>query len=179
MRSVIAVVMIATGCAWRAPVRTPTGQEPIATAWPATVVAAHREMSEDRHANADRLLREFAAAYRGTAEAAESNYWRAMVALDPANETGSAREAVALLDAYLETRLPLTHRAEATVLRRLAQSLVSATPASGTPAGDPESRDAEMQRLKQELEATKAELERIRKRLAPPPPTTPPPPPVG
>ena len=178
-RSILAAwAVIAAGCVSRAPaIPSPTGREPVGAAWPATVVAAHRELSEGRHSNADRLLREFAAAYPRTAEASESFYWRAIVALDPTNDGASPRDAAELLDGYLASRLPLTHRAEATVLRALAVSLAAPARGSGTPGGAVgESRDAEMQRLKQELESTKAELERIRKRLAPPPP---PPPPTG
>ena len=178
------VALLGIGCMSRAPLPpAPTATVPIATTWPATLVAAHREATDGRHASADKLLADFATAYAGTSEAVEATYWRAFIALDPTNDRGSAREAATLLGRYLESRLPLTHRTEATVLRRLALSLGessrSTAAAGSAPATD--GREAELQRLKEELESTKAELERIRKRLAPPPsggapPPTPPPP---
>jgi hypothetical protein len=189
----LTVLMIGTGCAALPVLRSgEPGTEPVATAWPATLVAAHRELTESRHERADQLLSEFASGYAGTAEAVEAIYWRALIALDPANGRASPRDAAALLSQYLESRHPLTHRAEASVLHRLASSLPEprriAEPARAAPTDG--SRDAEIQKLKTELEETKAELERIRKRLtAPatgnppagtPPPTTPPPtPPPG
>jgi hypothetical protein len=175
------------GCASRIALPLPArGEAPtqtVATAWPSTLMAAYDAIADGRYDEADRALSDFAAAYQGTAEAVEAAYWRAVVALDPANGRASAREAATLLSRYLESRLPLTHRAEAAVLRRLASS-VAETQRVGTvtrPAPSADARDAEVQRLRQELEETKAELERIRKRLAPPaagtpPPATPPPP---
>lgn len=147
--------------------------------WPMVLISAQSDVDQARHADADRRLREFAAEYAQTAEALESTYWRAVFMLDPANTTATPREAAALLERYLAATSPLVHRAEATVLHRLARNLAApregqaATPAPARTT-DP-AREAEIKALKEELEATKAELERIRKRVAPPP-TTPPPP---
>lgn len=174
--SSVVVAGLALACVTPMP-RSQLAGEPVGVAWTATLVAVHRDMTGGRHASAERALRDFAAAYPGTAEAMESNYWRAVLALDPGNEQGSVRDATELLTRYLDSRLPLSHRAEATVLRRLAASVAAPAragpPASAATGTDP--RDAEIQRLKEELENTRAELERIRKRLAPPPPGTPPP----
>ena len=150
-----------------------------ASRWPVVLITAQNDVDQARHDEADRRLREFAAEYAQSAEALESTYWRAVFMLDPANTTGTPREAAGLLERYLAARSPLVHRAEATVLQRLAKNL--ATPREGQPAtpaparaSDP-AREAEIKALKDELEATKAELERIKKRVAPPPTTTPPP----
>jgi hypothetical protein len=146
-----------------------------ATAWPSVLVSAQRDIDNRRHAEADRSLRDFAMLYPQSPEAVESHFWRAVVMLDPAGTVGTPREATALLDRYLETRTPLVNRAEAQVLQRLARVL--AAPRDSGPSGraaDP-TRDAEVKALKDELEQTKAELERIKKRLAPPPAATPPP----
>ena len=179
--TVAALVGIATGCG------VPRGgaalleeNEPpsAASRWPAALITAQHHVEETRHGDADRVLREFAAEHAQTAEALESVYWRAVFMLDPANTTSSPREAAALLERYLSARSPLVHRAEATVLQRLATRLAAPRESQATPAQprtpDP-AREAEIKALKDELEATKAELERIRKRVAPPPTTAPPP----
>ena len=149
-----------------------------ASRWPIVLISAQSDVDQARHGDADRRLREFAAEYAQTAEALESIYWRAGFMLDPTNATATPREAADLLERYLAATSPLVHRAEATVFQRLAKNL--ATPREGQPSApasarttDP-AREAEIKALKEELEATKAELERIRKRVAPPP-TTPPP----
>ena len=177
----VALVGIGTGCG------VPRGgaalleeNEPpsAASRWPAALITAQHHVEETRHGDADRVLREFAAEHAQTAEALESVYWRAVFMLDPANTTSSPREAAALLERYLSATAPLVHRAEATVFQRLATRLATARESQATPAPvrtpDP-AREAEIKALKEELEATKAELERIRKRVAPPPTTTPPP----
>jgi hypothetical protein len=148
-------------------------------AWAPAISAAQRDASAGRHDDAERVLRDFAAAYPGTVEGLESAYWRAMILLDPSNGKSSPREAAALLGEYLEAEAPVVHRAEALVLRRLATTLAAArdTPARAA-VTDP--RDGEIKRLKEELEKTTAELDRIKKRLSPPSAGTPPPtPPSG
>jgi hypothetical protein len=144
-----------------------------AASWAATLIAAHRDVERGRHADADRLLREFAERAPASPEAVEAMYWRAVIMLDPPSRVGTTREAVSLLEKYLASDAPLTHRTEAAVLQRLASSMAT------SPATRPGASDAEVKALKDELEETKAELERIRKRLAAPPPTTPPPAPAS
>jgi hypothetical protein len=154
-------------------------QETAAAAWAPALLGAQQDADGGRHAAAERTLTEFVAAYPGTAEAIEATFWRGVFALDPANERASAREAIRLLNRYLEHRHALTHRAEAGVLLRLATAL-SEQPREAAPRANPagaDGRDAEIAKLKEELENTKAELERIRKRLATPPTTPPPAPP--
>ena len=139
-----------------------------AASWATTLLAAQRDVERGRHAEADRALREFAERAPGSPEAADAMYWRALVMLDPASRAGSTREAGALLEKYLASEVPLTHRIEATVLQRMASALASA-------GNRPATSDTEVKALKEELEQTRAELERIRKRLASPPPASPPP----
>ena len=139
-----------------------------AASWAATLVAAQRDVERGRHADADRTLREFAERAPGSPEAAGALYWRALIMLDPASRTGSTREASALLERYLASDVPLIHRTEAMVLQRVASA---AAAASSRPA----TSDSEVKALKEELEQTRAELERIRKRLAAPPPSAAPP----
>ena len=147
-----------------------------ASSWATTLLAAQREVERGRHADADRLLREFGERAAPAPESVATMYWRAVFMLDPASSTGSTREAVALLARYLDADVPLTHRTEAVVLQRIAAAL--AAPREGAAPGRGAATDAELKALKEELELTKAELERIKKRIAPPPttpPTAPPP----
>jgi hypothetical protein len=156
------------------------GASQASVAWPVALIAAQSDADRGRHAEADRRLREFAAEHARSPEAVESTYWRAVFMLDPSNTAATAREAGALLERYLATSAPLIHRAEATVLQRIAKALAAPRDPAPAPARSPEpSRDAEVKALKDELEQTKAELERIKKRLSPPPtPATTPPPPL-
>jgi hypothetical protein len=181
-RSVPALLLFAAGCAQlRAASATPP--MPLHYQLEATRQEAEREVLATRHASADRLLADFAARHAGSPEATEAGFWRAVYMLDTANQTSSALDAVALLDAYLASSSAATlHRGAATSLRRAAVTLdrpmaaVDATPSSpGTPGARAESRpderrDEEIQRLKEELAKANAELERIRRRLAQPNP---------
>lgn len=169
----IGVVAALAGCAVPSlrranPSETATAAAASAASWAATLLAAQREVDRGRHTEADRALREFAERAPASPEAIETMYWRAVIMLDPPSRSGSPRDAVTLLEKYLASDAPLTHRTEAAVLQRIATSLAASATRSGT-------SDAEVKALKTELEEAKAELERIRKRLAAPPPTTPPP----
>jgi len=149
-----------------------TGATANAASWATTLVAAQRDAERGRYAEADRTLREFADRAGRSADAAEALYWRAVFMLDPASPAGSIREAAGLLGRYLGADVPLTHRSEAVVLQRVATALGSMREgAPGRSAASEVVREAEMKTLKDELEQTKAELERIKKRLAPPPTT--------
>ena len=175
--SIAAAVAGAAGCrASSGATALTAGSEPTgaAAAWPVILIAAESDVDQGRYADADKALREFAAEYARSPEALESTYWRAVFMLDPANTAATPRDAGVLLDRYLGSNAPLAHRGEATVLQRVVKILT--TPRDAGPARAPDAtRDAEIKALKDELEQTKAELERIKKRLAPPPPTTPPP----
>jgi hypothetical protein len=113
-------------------------------------------------------------------EALDASYYRALFKLDPANPTGTVRDAEALLDAYLAVSGPLPMRADATTLRRIATALehgtavaTSSPNASGSSAAAPatdKARDEELQRVRDELTKANAELERIKRRLAQPKP---------
>lgn len=128
----------------------------------------------------------------------ESMYLLALHHLDPANEQRSVLSAVANLDAYLSVEPKPRHHREATILRTLAgqaqrlhhvetelrTALARANAdaradAGAEPRPRPEARTEsraseeavkEIQRLREELKAANAELERIRKRLTTPKP---------
>lgn len=155
-----------------------------------TLQEAEREALASRFGVADRLLVDFAEQHPDAPESVEVGFWRAVIKLDPANQTVGARDAIVLLDAYLASSRVIAHRGTATSLRRVAvaaerpPAVVMATPApapapSGGSAGgrvetraDREDRASaeEVARLKEELAKAHAELERIKRRLAQPTP---------
>jgi hypothetical protein len=150
--------------------------------WPRTLAQAEAAASERRYADADRLLADYATRNPATAGAVESAYWRGLLALEPANQDGSPTVAIALFEAYGRAQGPLPHRIEADILRHIAIKLQSFLPSavasatSGTPstaapaasAADLKAKDAEIQRLKDELAKANDELERIKRRLTAP-----------
>jgi len=150
--------------------------------WPRTLAQAEAAASERRYADADRLLANFATEHPGTDGAVESAYWRGVLALEPANQDGSPQVAIAFFETYGKAPGALPHRVEADILRHVAQKILSlsattvaSSTSSGTPttaappsAADLKAKDAEIQRLKDELAKANDELERIKKRLTAP-----------
>lgn len=149
--------------------------------WATALAVASQESGAGRHAIADKALADYALRYPASGDAAEANFWRALYKLDPANASGTSRDAGALLDSYLASPA-IARRTEALTLRRLVTVLESRSPASTTagPSGmlakselskaEDSVKDAEIVRLKEELARANAELERIRRRLAQPKP---------
>jgi len=86
------------------------------------------------YADADSALATFADRHEGTPDGAESDYWRAVFALDPRNPQQSGAAAVQALDAYFATAAPRVHDTEAGVLRRTAQMFASLQVATQTAA---------------------------------------------
>ncbi len=169
----IALAAVAGCVRFQSPPPQPTVSS--SSAWARVISAAHQDAATGRHDDAERVLRDFSAAYPGTAEAAESGYWRAVFLLDPANPRSSPRDALVLLGEYLDSEILQAHRPEALVLRRIAGTMTTTRDAAATRATTADARDAEIRRLKDELEKTTAELDRIKKRLSPPPANAPPP----
>lgn len=137
---------------------------------------------DHRYAEADRLLADYAASNPGTTGAIECAYWRGVFSLEPENRDGSPEVAAALFDTYYKSNGALPHRLEANILRHLALRLQSTTAvatagAASSPATsaalaersvDLKAKDAEIQRLKDELAKANDELERIKRRLTTP-----------
>lgn len=139
--------------------------------WPGTLSAALRAAENGHFDEAERLLTEFSVTHAGTPEGAESDFWRALLKTDPANAKVTPRESMALYDAYLSGGSTLPRYAEATILRRVVESLDStrsllATVRASAYARE-KSRDDEIRRLNDVVDRTTAELERIKRRLAP------------
>jgi hypothetical protein len=149
--------------------------------WIYVLGSAKEAASEGRYSDADRVLQDFMLAYAGAPEAREAAYWRALLTLDPAKRGGDTRNAEKQLDEYLSDTASTLHRAEALTLSRLAAaidslgrrhriSISSSDAARAEQAERADQREAELQkeiqRLKEQLEKTTAELERIKKRLS-------------
>jgi len=179
-----ATLLLTAGCAQlRAANASPA---PMEGKLSASLQQAEREVISSRFGVADRVLVDFAEGHPNTPEAVETAYWRALFMLDPANQTASRRDAVAMLDSYLNAPIAVMHRGSATTLRRIAAALdrpapvAAVNPPSAAPApraepkpdtkADDKSHDEEVQRLKEELAKANAELERIKKRVAQPNP---------
>jgi hypothetical protein len=178
-------LLFAGGCAQlRAASATPA---PMEGRLSGTLQRVETEVLAQRFGVADRLLVDFAEGHVNTPEAVETAFWRALFMLDAANRTATAGDALALLDGYLGAPVMVAHRGAATSLRRIAVVLDRPAPPAATasapaaaPSGrtepkpdartDDRSRDAEVQRLREELAKANAELERIKKRVAQPNP---------
>lgn len=154
---------------------------PAAGEWIDILGSAKEAAADGRYSDADRTLQDFMLAYAGAPEAREAAYWRAVLTLDPANRGGDTRSAEKQLEEYLSDTASTLHRTEAVTLRRLAvtiDSLVrahrvsvsSSDAARAEQAEQADQREAELQkeiqRLKEQLDKTTAELERIKKRLS-------------
>ena len=150
--------------------------------WGQTLAEAEVAAGDHRYAEADKLLADYSHLYPGTDGAVESAYWRGLFALDPNNPDVSPQVAAALFETYANAGGALPHRREAEVLHRVALRLqtpqsttVAATATSSSPtsaapdrSADLKAKDAEIQRLKDELAKANDELERIKRRLTAP-----------
>ena len=126
-----------------------------------------------RFALADTILATYEQAQAGTSDVSESVFWRAMLRADPRNPSFTPAEARAALQGYLATE-GAERRTEASVMLRLlvlSDSLRAAQAAQRTAAeARDRARDEEMQKLRDELQRTQAELDRIKRRLGAPRP---------
>ena len=165
-----------------APPPPPSAAEVAASEWPLARAAAHQAAVGGKFTRVDSILRAFSASYPGTESAADALFYRSFYKLDPALETTApaenVREARQGLEAYIAGGAMQPHYAEALTLRRIAAHLDSlhtaadqVRPVLGTQTARDtlKLRDDEILRLKAELEQTKSEMERLRRRLTPRP----------
>ena len=178
-RATMGALLFAGGCAWLGAANA-APPAPMEGQLAGTLQQAEREVLASRYGVADRLLDEYAVSHANTPEAVETGFWRALFKLDGANRNAEARDAIALLDAYLSAPVTVAHRGAATSLRRVAVALdrtaIAAPPSTARADAKPEvkpedrPREEEITRLKEELAKANAELERIKRRLAQPNP---------
>jgi hypothetical protein len=137
------------------------------------VIAAEKRVEAGDYPGADRILADFALKAKGSPEAIETAFWRALYMVDPNNKTTSMADGVKALDIYINTTGAKTYKAEAVVLKRTAQAVLALRAAQAAPrvAGRDTvfvNREDEIAALKDQLAKANAELERIKKRLADP-----------
>jgi len=178
---VLAAAAVAGACVNPAP-RLRERRPPSQQNWPAALSAAQRAADEGRYVDADRELALFGQLHDGSPEARESVFWRALYKLDPRNGAGTMGDVVALVDTLLLARGTQPRRAEAVVVRRTALVLDSLRREAAIRRDTVVLRDTtrsvareheledQVKTLQDSLNATLAELERIRKRLAQPRP---------
>jgi hypothetical protein len=164
--------VLITGCSHPPAAKPPA---PAATFAAAIENAARRVEAQD-YLGADRILSDFALSSKGSAEAQEISFWRALYMVDPNNKTASIADGIRAMDIYLATPGNKWYRTQAQVVRRTAmavQSLRTAQAAAPPPkiVGRDTvfvNREDEIAGLKDQLAKANAELDRIKKRLANP-----------
>jgi hypothetical protein len=176
------VAVAACGAPGAAPPPRPlTVAEVAENDWPREIALAQAAAARLEFAMADSVLRAFGARFPGTPQAAEATFWRALFRVDaaaagrdPARD--ALRDATAVLDAYLAGGAVQPRYTEASVLRRVATQLDSlrvlaestrVVPPAPVLRDSLKVRDDELARLRQQLQEVTAELERMRRRLAP------------
>jgi hypothetical protein len=137
------------------------------------VVAVRAALDSGRFGTADSILAAFERSEPESPDVKESAFWRALLRADPHNPAFSPSDARSALEGYRATS-GARHRVEATVMLRmlaLSDSLRTAQAAQRSTAESRErARDEELQRLRDELQRTQAELDRIKRRLGSPKP---------
>ena len=141
--------------------------------WPRTVAAVRAAVDSEQFSRADSILAAFERAERDSPDVAESAFWRAMLRADPRNPAFEPQEARRGIEVYLAAPDP-RRRTEAVVMLKLLELSDSLRAAQATQRSAAEARDhaqeEEIQKLRDDLQRTQAELERIKRRLASPKP---------
>lgn len=177
---VLGGVVLLAACASR-----PVKPEP-QRAWTAALAAADAEAGAGRYATADSMLERFAVDNPTSPDTLEALFWRALYLVDPANPSpaGSAA-ATPMIDRYFAAATPADqYWRQAEVIRRFAAiqaappviqvdtvRIVDSVAVRRIVAREVEARgralEGDLQQLRDSLTRTAAELDRIRRRLAP------------
>ena len=169
LRHVALCVVFTAACS-----RHPEAAKPPAPAvgYANAVESATRRVEVGDYAGADRILAEFGLSAKGTAEAQEIPFWRALYMVDPSNKNASVAEGLRAIDIYLANPSAKWYRPQALVVKRTAMALQSLrTQQQAKVVGRDTvyvTREDEIAALKDQLAKANAELDRIKKRLANP-----------
>jgi len=174
----VAAVLVVSACRHPAPPPKPTVEVPVPALpveppWVKTISSVRAALDAGQFGIADSILAAFERSEAGTPDASEGAFWRAMLRADPRNPAFSPSDARMALDAYIA--LPdARRRPEAMVMLRLltlSDSLRSSGSAQRSAADARDrAKDDELLRLRDELQKTQAELDRIKRRLGNPKP---------
>lgn len=177
VRRLTAGLLVLASCHHRRPAAPPPAAATVAVPspppeppWARTAAAVQAAVDSGQFSTADSILAAFELVERDTPDASESAFWRAMLRADPRNPAFEPAEARRGIEVYLAAPNP-RRRTEAGVMLRmleLSDSLRAAQAAqrSAAEARD-RARDEEVQKLRDDLQRTQAELDRIKKRLGP------------
>lgn len=154
--------------------------------WALILVEARRDVEAGNYDAANKTLTDFARTHAGSSQARESEFWKGLYLIDPANPRGSLADGIGALDTYLAADSAVLYRDQASALRRLATAALiasnsakadssSASAVKDTAVVVNKSKDEQIAALKDQLTKSKeelakvnAELDRIKKRLANP-----------
>jgi hypothetical protein len=120
-------------------------------------------MDRGEVARADSALAAMSARYDGSCIAAESNYLRALLRVTAPGPATRVGESVELLDRYLTSTCPSGTRVEeARFLRRVALEATRKSLSADSASAE------EVRKLKEQLDQTKKDLDRLKMRIIPP-----------
>ena len=171
------MLAIANGCHHPAPpapvVEVPAPSLPPEPPWIATFAAMQAAVDSGRFSTADSILAEFDRTEATARDSSESAFWKTVLKSDPRNPAFTPAGARAALEAYAASDYS-QHQTEVAVMLRLLSASDSLRALQGTQRTATEARDKarddELQRLRDDLARTQAELDRIKRRLGPPKP---------
>ena len=164
------VVVLATACSHH----PEAGKAPAPlVGYSAAIDAASKRVEAGDYIGADRILAQFAMDNKGSPEAQEIPFWRALYMVDPSNKNASVGEGLKAIDIYLSNPAAKWYRPQALVVKRTAtalQSLRNQQQTAKVVGRDTVyvTREDEIAALKDQLAKANAELDRIKKRLANP-----------
>jgi hypothetical protein len=163
-------VALTVGCSRKTEVAKPPAPE---IAFQTAVTSASKRVETGDYTGADRVLSDYALAHKGTPEANEIGFWRALYMVDPSNKNASVAEGLRAMNIYLANPTSKMYRAQAEAIKRVAmltQSLRAQQAQTKVVGRDTVyvTREDEIAGLKDQLAKANAELDRIKKRLANP-----------
>ncbi len=162
-----------------APAATP---DPVALAWTTTYDDARVAIAASRYVHAESVLTIFRERYVAAPQSADALYWRAIARVGLVTTSGGVRSVLADLDSYRASGAS-DHLAEVTAIGRgLAQldsaravpvvvgerSAITASRMVLISRDSLRARDDDLARYRADATAARAELDRIRRRLAAP-----------
>jgi hypothetical protein len=161
-------IAFAAGCSHKPEVAKPPAPE---IAFQGAIEGASKRVESGDYAGADRVLSEFALTHKGTVEANEIAFWRALYMVDPSNKNASVAEGLRAMNIYLANPSSKMYRPQAEAIKRVAtltQSLRAQQAQTKVVGRDTVyvTREDEIAGLKDQLAKANAELDRIKKRLA-------------
>ena len=175
VRRLTAGLLVLASCHHRRPAAPPPAADTVAVPspppeppWKRTVAAVQVAADSGQFARADSILAAFERGEPGSPDTSESAFWRAMLRADPRNPAFEPEEARRGIEAYLAAPNP-RRRTEAGVMLRMLELSDSLRAAQAAQRSAAEARDRtreeEVQKLRDDLQRTQAELDRIKRRL--------------